>query len=62
MRNTSNNRPKRKYAWMDEFIKQTGRVAMDEARENNTYIVYEKDGNMVKEYPDGRILPLSDEQ
>lgn len=47
---------------MDEFIKQTGRVAMDEARENNTYIVYEKDGNMVKEYPDGRILPLSDEQ
>ncbi len=50
----------RKFAWMDKYIKQTGNVARMEAKKNGTYIIYEKDGQLVKEYPDGKILPLKD--
>ncbi|MBV6682339.1 hypothetical protein KV679_01395 [Bacillus sp. JRC01] len=52
------NRPKRKYAWMDEYIKRTGEAAMEQAKKNNTYIIYEKDGKLVKEYPNGKVIPL----
>ncbi|QDP41982.1 hypothetical protein [Radiobacillus deserti] len=54
------NNPDRKFAWMDKYIKQTGNVARMEAKKNGTYIIYEKDGQLVKEYPDGKILPLKD--
>ncbi|WP_100401515.1 hypothetical protein [Bacillus sp. FJAT-42315] len=38
-----------------ELVKRTGEEAMKEARKHGTYIVYQdKQGNMVKEYPDGR--------
>ncbi|MFS0562048.1 hypothetical protein AB1K91_15030 [Terribacillus sp. 179-K 1B1 HS] len=43
---------------MDEYIKRTGEVAMKQAKKNNTYIVYEKGGKLVKEYPSGKIVLL----
>lgn len=52
----------RKYGWMDKWAKMTGDRAMIDAKANNTYIVYEKEGKMVKEYPDGRIIPLKTEE
>ncbi|WP_368901927.1 hypothetical protein [Oceanobacillus oncorhynchi] len=54
--------PKRKYGWMDKYAKMTGDRAMIDAKANGTYIVYEKDGKMVKEYPNGRIMPLKTEE
>lgn len=62
MADNKNNRQKRKYAWMDEYIKRTGEVAMEQAKKNNTYIVYELDGKLVKEYPNGKIIPLNVEE
>ncbi|PAE07171.1 hypothetical protein CHI12_11855 [Terribacillus saccharophilus] len=62
MADNKNNRPKRKYEWMDEYIKRIGEVAMEQAKKNNTYIVYEKDGKLVKEYPNGKIIPLNKEK
>ncbi|PAD21324.1 hypothetical protein [Terribacillus saccharophilus] len=62
MSDNKNNRPKRKYKWMDEYIKRTGEVAMEQAKKNNTYIVYEKDGKLVKEYPKGKIIRLNGEE
>lgn len=41
---------------VEVLLAQTGEIAMREARINNTYIVYMKDGKMVKEYPDGKIV------
>ncbi len=51
---------KRKYEWMDEYIKRTGEVAMEEAKRDNTYIVYEKDDKLVKEYSNFNIIPLNE--
>jgi len=34
----------------------TGERARIDAKENNTYIVYEKEGKLVKEFPDGNII------
>lgn len=49
-------KPKRKFAWVDELAKKTGEVAMEEAKKHNTYIVYTRDdGQSVREYPDGRV-------
>lgn len=49
-------KPKRKFAWVDELAKKTGEVAMEKARKHNTYIVYTDDeGQRVRAYPDGRI-------
>ena len=36
----------------------TGERARIDAKVNNTYIVYEKNGKLVKEYPNGDIVPL----
>ncbi len=53
------NYPKRKYGWVDKWAKMTGDRARIDAKANNTYIVYEKDGKLVKEFPNGRIVPLN---
>ncbi|SES04346.1 hypothetical protein SAMN04487944_1166 [Gracilibacillus ureilyticus] len=53
-----NNEPKRKYEWLSKWAKMTGERARIDAKVNNTYIVYEKDGKLVKEYPNGDIAPL----
>ncbi|CDO04278.1 hypothetical protein BN988_02832 [Oceanobacillus picturae] len=55
------NAPKRKYAWMDKWAKMTGERAKIDAKANGTYIIYEKDGELVKEYPNDRVLPLDEE-
>lgn len=38
-------------------FKTTGDLAMIDAKINNTHIIYIKDGQMLKEYPDGKIVP-----
>ncbi|EQB37040.1 hypothetical protein M948_10200 [Virgibacillus sp. CM-4] len=52
------NNPNRKFAWMDKWIKMTGDMARIDAKANGTYIIYEKNGELVKEYPNGDIFPL----
>jgi hypothetical protein len=36
----------------------TGQRARIDAKANNTYIVYEKDGKLVKEFPNSHVKPL----
>ena len=50
-------KPERKYEWIDKWVKMTGERALIDAKANNTYIVYRKDGVWVKHYPDGKIVP-----
>ncbi|GAJ99801.1 hypothetical protein [Geomicrobium sp. JCM 19055] len=38
-----------------KVVKMTGERAMLDAKMNNTYIVYQKGSELVREYPDGRI-------
>ncbi|HLR51651.1 MAG TPA: hypothetical protein VK072_02090 [Candidatus Avamphibacillus sp.] len=52
------NVPERKFAWADKWIKMTGERARIDAKVNNTYIVYKKNGVLVKEFPDGNTIPL----
>lgn len=58
MSEQQNNRPKRKYGWVDKQAKMTGDRAMIDSKVYNTYIIYEKGGELVKEYPNGDIMPL----
>jgi len=53
------NEHKRKYGWVDKWVKMTGERARIDAKANKTYIVYEKDGKLVKEFPNGDIAPLN---
>lgn len=46
---------------MDKWVKMTGDRARIDSKANGTYIVYEKDGQLVKEYPNGEIVPLNKE-
>jgi len=55
------NVPEREFAWADKWIKMTGERARIDAKVNNTYIVYKKNGVLVKEFPDGNTVPLVDE-
>ncbi len=41
-----------------QWVKMTGERARIDAKVNNTYIVYEKNCKLVKEYPNGDIVPL----
>lgn len=50
-------KPERKYEWIDKWVKMTGERALIDAKANNTYIVYRKDGVWVKHYPNGEIVP-----
>ncbi len=36
----------------------TGERARIDAKVNNTYIIYDKDGLLVKEYPNDEIVPF----
>ncbi|WP_066196706.1 MULTISPECIES: hypothetical protein [Gracilibacillus] len=49
---------KRKYGWIDKWVKMTGERARIDAKANKTYIIYEKEGKLVKEFPDGTIIPF----
>lgn len=51
--------PKRKFAWVDKWAKMTGERAKIDAKANNTYIIYDLEGKLVKEYPDGKIVELN---
>jgi hypothetical protein len=53
-----NSEPKRKYAWVGKWAKMTGERARIDAKVNNTYIVYEKNGMLVKEFPNGDVIPF----
>lgn len=55
------NVPKRKFAWADKWVKMTGERARIDAKVNNTYIVYKKNGVLVKEFPGGNTVPLVNE-
>lgn len=59
MKEEQGNLPKRKFAWVDKWVKMTGDRARIDAKLNNTYIVYEKNGIWVKEYPNGDIVHSS---
>jgi len=48
---------RRKYGWADKSRERTEECR--ETKENNTYIVYEKEGKFVKEFPDGKIIPIN---
>ncbi len=46
---------------LQKLIKLTGDRARLDAKANNTYIVYKTaEGQIVKEFPDGSIAPVSD--
>ncbi|WP_174887645.1 hypothetical protein [Cohnella herbarum] len=48
---------------LQKLIKLTGDRAKLDAKANETYIVYKtKDGQIVKEYYNGTIVPVSDEE
>ncbi|GAB4073203.1 hypothetical protein GCM10028778_07810 [Barrientosiimonas marina] len=53
-----NNESGRKYGWVDQWAKMTGERAKIDAKVNNTYIIYDKNGVLVKEYPNGEIIPF----
>ncbi|MDQ0216767.1 hypothetical protein J2S13_003251 [Oikeobacillus pervagus] len=53
-----NSEPKRKFAWVGKWAKMTGDRARIDAKVNNTYIIYEKNGELVKEFPNGDIVPF----
>lgn len=55
------NESKRKYGWIDKWAKMTGERARIDAKANETYIVYEKDQRLVKEFPDGKIISFNDD-
>ncbi|GGK06116.1 hypothetical protein GCM10007063_30750 [Lentibacillus kapialis] len=55
-----NNESKRKYGWVDKWAKMTGERARIDAKVNNTYIIYDKNGLLVKEYPNGKVVPFHD--
>lgn len=56
-----NNETKRKYGWVEKWAKMTGDRARIDAKVNNTHIVYEKEGKLVREYPNGDIIPFKKE-
>ncbi|UTR06991.1 hypothetical protein MM326_02865 [Alkalihalobacillus sp. LMS6] len=55
---SSHNSNKSEYSWLKKWAKMTGDRARIDAKVNNTYIIYEKDGQLVKEFPDGKIENL----
>ncbi|MFB5662489.1 hypothetical protein ACE4RR_11830 [Alteribacillus sp. HJP-4] len=50
----------RKFAWVDKWAKMTGERARIDAKVNNTYIVYNTKDGLVKEYPNGDVVPLKE--
>lgn len=58
-RNNAMNALKRKS--VEKILETTGDLAQIDAKIANTYIVYIKDGKMVKEYPNGKIVEIHGE-
>ncbi|WP_202616100.1 hypothetical protein [Sediminibacillus terrae] len=54
--------PGRKYAHLDKWIKLSGEMARAQAKAKGRYEVYIKNGQWVKEYPNGEIIPFSEEE
>lgn len=52
------NESKRRYGWIDKWARMTGERARIDAKVNKTYIIYEKNGKLVKEFPNGNIIPF----
>jgi hypothetical protein len=52
----------RKFAWVDKWAKMTGDRAKIDAKVNNTYIVYDTENGLVKEYPDGTVVKFTKKQ
>lgn len=47
---------------LEKFIKLTGDRAKLDAKANETYIVYKAaNGQIVKEYSDGNVIPIADQ-
>lgn len=47
---------------LQKLIKLTGERAKLDAKANDTYIVYKSDkGQILKEYTDGKIIPVTDQ-
>ena len=57
-RKEEENFHERKFAWIDKWVKMTGGRAKIDAKVNETYIIYETENGLVKEYPDGRIIEI----
>jgi len=53
-----NHKSKLKYGLVDKWAKMTEERARIDAKVYNTYIVYDKNGVLVKEYPNRKIMPL----
>lgn len=49
---------RKKYGWSDS---KENTEDPSESKDNSSYIVYKKEGRFVKEYPDGKIIPLLEE-
>lgn len=48
---------------LQKLIRLTGERAKLDAKANDTYIVYKtREGHLVKEYPNGDIVPIDDDQ
>ncbi|MED2737484.1 hypothetical protein [Bacillus toyonensis] len=58
-RNAVMNALKRKS--VEKYVATTGDLARIDATIANTYIVYMKDGKMVKDYPNGEIVEINGE-
>ncbi|WP_088362463.1 hypothetical protein [Bacillus cereus] len=56
-RNAVMNALKRKS--VEKLLETTGDLARIDAKVANTFIVYMKDGKMVKEYPNGKIIDFN---
>ncbi|WP_404331599.1 hypothetical protein [Mesobacillus maritimus] len=61
----SDDKPKIPQELFDDFENHLRTIKprlMEEAKKNGTYIIYmDDDGDVVKEYPDGRIKKVRDE-
>lgn len=53
---------RRKYGWVDKWARMTGERAKIDAKVNNTYIVYATKNALVKEFPNGEIVPYTSEE
>lgn len=47
---------------VEKILEMTGEIALIDAKIANTYIVYIKDGKMVREYPNGDIVEVRGEK
>ncbi|QTC41318.1 hypothetical protein I7V34_19970 [Bacillus sp. V3] len=51
----------RKFEWIEKWVKMTGVRAKIDAKANNTHIIYKTENGWVREYPDGTVVPASND-